>query len=79
MLNPNDPMNKLNLDVVIDFPIPAIIRNTMEDTEAALREDGELGPYLNWVNTLDNVCKECYVTHAISRSQWERIMSRYPI
>lgn len=62
-----------------DFPIPEIIKNTIEDTEASLQEYGELGPYLNWVDTLDNVCKECYVTHMISKSQWDEIMSRFPL
>ena len=56
-------------DIVIDFPL--------EDTEKAYEEDGEYGPFLNWVDTLDNVCKECYVTHGITKAQWKKIMSRY--
>ncbi len=70
---------QLEANEKIDFPLPAIIKNTMEDTEEALREYGEYGPYIDWVDTLDNVCKECYVSHIISRSQWKKIMSRYPV
>ncbi len=69
----------IKIDKNFDFPLPLIVKNTIEDTELALLEDGQLGPYLNWVDTLDNVCKECYVTHQISRSQWKEIMSRFPI
>ena len=65
------------------FPLHAIIKDTIEDTVASLQEYSKLGPYLNWVDALDNVCKnvcrECYVTHLIYRSQWEEIMSRFPI
>lgn len=68
-----------NADLIHDENLPLIIRNTMMDTEIALKEDGELGPYLNWVDSLDNVCKECYVTHGITKSQWDDIMSRYSI
>lgn len=75
----DEKCKNMNLSKKFDFPLPAIIKNTIEDLEASLREDGEYGPYLNWVDTLDNVCKECYVTHAITRSQWEEIMSRYEI
>ena len=65
------------IDIDIDFPIPLLVKNTMEDTENALKEDGELGPFLNWVETLDNVCKEAYVTGLLTKKQWEYIMSRY--
>ena len=74
-----DTNEKINYDEIVGFSLPAIIRNTMEDTDTALWEYGELGPYLNWVETLDNVCKECYVTHVITRAQWDKIMSRYDI
>lgn len=61
-----------------DFPVPRIVLNTMEDAEAALeREGSELGSYMNWLDTLDNVCKECYVTGAITKEQWHTIMERY--
>ena len=69
----------INDDITIDFPLPAIIRNTMEDTDAALRDYGELGPYIDWVDTLNNVCKECYVSRIITRAQWKTIMSKYSI
>ena len=68
----------IDKSVVIDFPVPKIITNTMQDTEDAYEEDGEYGPFVNWVQTLDNVCKECCVTGAITRKQWDTIMSRYP-
>ena len=74
-----DANNKKNYDKMVGFHLPTIIRNTMEDTDASLQEYGELGPYLNWVETLDYVCKECYVTHAITHEQWDKIMSFYPL
>lgn len=68
----------IDQSVTIDFPVPPIIKNTMEDVEQAYNESGEYGPFINWVDTLDNVCKECYVTGAITKKQWDTIMSRYP-
>jgi len=66
-------------DVVIDFPLPELIRNTMMDTEKAFEEDGEYGPYMNWVDSLDNVCKGFYAGGVITKKQWDLIMSRYQL
>ena len=79
MLTKNDEIQKKVENIVnsYNFRVPVIVRNTIEDTETALAEDGEFGPFLNWVDTLDNVCKECYVTGAITKNQWNLIMKRY--
>lgn len=69
----------INKEIIIDFPLPRVIKNTMEDTENAYAEGGEYGAYMNWVDTLDNVCK-IYVTEGVlSQKQWDIIMSRYQL
>lgn len=65
--------------VVIDFHVPVEVTNTMQDVEDAYKKDGELGPFLNWVDTLDVLCKNCYAAGAITKKQWDKIMSRYPL
>ena len=69
----------INRSVSVDFDVPKIVRNTMASVEESFEADGEYGPFMDWVSSLDNVCKECYVNGAITKRQWETIMSRYPM
>lgn len=65
--------------VVIDFPVNKTITYAMNETEKAFEDGGEYGTFMDWVDVLDNVCKEAYVSGQISKKQWDTILDRYPI
>lgn len=50
----------IDKDTKITFKIPETLRNAIEEAEKAYAEDGELGSYMNWAKTIDNICKLYY-------------------
>lgn len=69
-------MGYVREDVILDFKMPTILKNTIADVEEASM--GEDTGYDNWVDTLDYLCKELYVEGAITKEQWDLVMKRFP-
>lgn len=69
----------INNNIEIDFPIPRSIKYIIEDLVASYEQDGEDGEYMDLVDTLDNACKEYYVTNGMTKKQWELLMEKYGI
>lgn len=68
--------HEINDAIKIDFEVPRTLRYLMEEAEEAdLKNDGS---YLDFADTIDVVSKNCYVVGAITRSQWDTIVRRYP-
>jgi len=69
-------MKYVREDIIIDFPVPKILENTMQDAKDA--DDREDGTYDEWADTLDNICKACCADGLITQKQWERINEKFP-
>ena len=64
--------------IIIDFEIPKTLQYAIEDAEKAYAEEGELGSYMNWAKTIDNLCKLYYTEGVFTKKQWDTIVSKYP-
>lgn len=67
----------IDYNVIIDFPIPEILKNEIEETEKAYEEMGELG-YMDYVEHVDTLCKNYYKDGKLTKAQWDKILSRFP-
>ena len=68
----------IDKDTKITFKIPETLRNAIEEAEKAYAEDGELGPYMNWAKTIDNICKLYYSEGIFTKEQWDTVVRKYP-
>lgn len=66
----------INDEVKIDFQIPEVINNTMQEAEHMDSEENM--EYFCIADTLDMLCKEAYVNKILTKEQWLMIVRRYP-
>lgn len=67
----------INEEIVLDFPLPKVLQNTIvEAEEADLANDA--GEYLGIVDAIDVLCKEYVVEHIFTQEQWDLVVSKYP-
>lgn len=68
--------HEINNEIKIDFEIPEMLRNLMEEAEEAdIRNDGS---YDNLADTIDVLSKNYYADRKLTLGQWETIVRRYP-
>ncbi len=68
----------IDRDAKITFEIPELLRNAIEEAEKAYAESGELGSYMNWAKTIDNICKLYYSEGIFTKQQWDMVTRKYP-
>lgn len=68
--------HEINNEIEIDFEIPEMLRNLIEEAEEAdIRNDGS---YDNLADTIDVLSKNYYADKKLTLEQWETIVRRYP-
>lgn len=68
--------HEINDEIKIDFEIPEMLSNLMEEAEEAdVRNDGS---YDNLADTIDVLSKNYYADRKLTLEQWETIVRRYP-
>ncbi len=65
----------INDDVKIDFPIPKILQDKVEELEQ-LDQAGDYC-YFDVCEYLDDDAKEFYVQGKITKKQWDKLVTRY--
>lgn len=70
-------MKHINYDIQIDFPLPRVLKNTMDEAEEL--DEAENIEYIHVANAIDVCAKEAYVNGLITKDQWDRLLLRYPI
>lgn len=68
----------INDSIKIDFDVPRLVANTMQEAEEA-DLNNEIGEYYGIADVLDVICKECYVNGLLTKKQWDTITERYPV
>ena len=64
-------------EIVIDFPLPTVIQNSIKECEKADAKN-ELGTYLNWAEMVAGVlAKNAYGAGAITKEQWVLLQRKY--
>lgn len=63
--------------IEITFKVPKLLQNAMEEAEKSYAEYGELGPYMNWAETIDNICKTYYTEGYYTKKQWDTVVKKY--
>ncbi len=70
-------MGFINEDIVIDFELPEIIKNTIEEAEELSKTENV--EYFGVADILDVLCKNAYANGVITKEQWYTVINRYPI
>lgn len=65
----------INDDVKIDFPIPKILQDKVEELEK-MDQEGDYC-YFDVCEYLDDDAKEFYVQGKITKTQWDKLVTRY--
>ena len=69
--------HEINDSVVLNFEIPEVLRNLMNDAEEADMAN-DWGTYLNLADAIDVWAKNYYADGQLSSKQWNLICRRYP-
>lgn len=64
-------------DIIIDFDLPKILRNTIEEAEE-LDRAGNI-EYSAVADMIDVLGKECCRAGQITKDQWNQLCRKYPI
>lgn len=67
--------NWINEEIKIDFSLPKIIVNLIEDLERLNNEEDYA--YFNYSETLDDVAKEFCVLGQLTKEQWNLLCLKY--
>ena len=65
----------INDDVKVDFPVPKLVRDKIEELEKLDHEENDL--YWDNCEYLDDTCKMMYMEGAMTKKQWDTVVSRY--
>lgn len=68
--------HEINDKVKINFELPEMLKNLIEEAEAADKRND--GSYDNLADTIDTLCKNYFADRKITLKQWETIVRRYP-
>jgi hypothetical protein len=69
-------MNFVNEKFKIDFPLPTVLRNTVEEAEQLDEDNNE--EFYCVADIIDVLAKEAYVNKLITQEQWDILVNRYP-
>ena len=69
-------MSHIKHDIKIDFPLSAVLKNTIKEAEE-LDAKGDF-EYYYVADMIDLMCKEAYATGKITRKQWDLMVEKYP-
>ncbi len=64
-------------NIKINFDIPKTLQFAIEEAEKIYAKEGELGSYMNWAKTIDNLCKLYYTEGVFTKRQWDLIVRKY--
>lgn len=70
--------NFINGNEKIDFPLPKVIQNLVDQAEKADKEN-DYGLYMNLVDALDVRTKKEVANHRMSEGQWNALLRRYAL
>ena len=65
-------------DIEFDFPIPTILKNTIEEIEEADRT-GDMVEYNSLADCIDIIAKGFCTTGLYTEEQWDMVCRKYPI
>lgn len=63
-------------DIVIDFAVPELLKNTMIEAEELDKENNK--EYFCVAEAIDMICKEYCKKRILTKEQWDLICKKYP-
>ncbi|MCM1158462.1 MAG: hypothetical protein NC300_07480 [Bacteroidales bacterium] len=67
----------INGDIPIDFPVPEVLKNTMQEAEE-LDLAGNI-EYTHVADIIDVLCKNYTKDGTLTDEQWDTMVDRYPV
>ena len=72
-----EKFQRINDDIKINFEVPKLLKNTMEEAEALDKEGSVI--YTAVADQIDVICKGYVTTGHMTQEQWDKIADRYPV
>lgn len=69
--------NFINDNIIIDFPLPKIMQNTIKEAEELDKENNT--EYYCVADAIDMLAKQYVASGLWNQKQWDLICSKYPI
>lgn len=73
----NKKFRWINDDIIIDFPVPKLLKNMMQEAEELDLRGSVI--YTGMADQIDVTCKEYVTTGRMTQEQWDKIADRYPV
>ncbi len=72
-----ETFNFIREDVVIDFPLPKLLQNTIEEAEELDRENNI--EYMCVADAIDVLCKNYVASGVMTMEQWDIVTWKYSV